>query len=135
MAEFISNVAMIAALYFMVAIVLPKKIMFFFPENLQKRKYAILGMFVAFILGAIAYSNTNEGITASSNAEKEQKESIAGSKEWYDKLISVASRDSAQLSRIKDFEDKMEDTLKKLGFKRVMYKWVDADVEYTYYDL
>lgn len=36
MAEFISNVAMIAALYFMVAIVLPKKIMFFFPENLQK---------------------------------------------------------------------------------------------------
>ena len=29
----------------------------------------------------------------------------------------------------------MEDTLKKLGFKRVMYKWVDADVEYTYYDL
>lgn len=241
MAEFISNVAMIAALYFIVAIVLPKKIMFFFPENLQKRKYAILGMFVAFILGAIAYSNTDEGMTASSNAEKEQKESIAGSKEWYDKLISVASRDSAQLSRfkvldeeinkadvngigfyvnqydnyktydngvdsmkqyfdanerlsslrhycvkrraeimdeakpklrkryiktlgdklweddikvkgngktitfiggvfaanrnIKDFEDKIEDTLKKLGFKRVIYKWVDADVEYTYYDL
>lgn len=80
MAEFISNVAMIAALYFMVAIVLPKKIMFFFPENLQKRKYAILGMFVAFILGAIAYSNTDEGMTASSNAEKSRKKILQDQK-------------------------------------------------------
>ena len=107
MADFISTVASIAAIYFLVAIALPKKLLFFLPDNFQKRKYAILGMFAAFIIGSVAYSKTDEGEKSAAQVEKEQNEEITGSKEWYDKLISVASRDSAQLSRFKVLDEEI----------------------------
>ena len=38
-------------------------------------------------------------------------------------------------ANIQEFQDDQCTKLRTLGFKRACYKWVDADVEYTYYDL
>jgi hypothetical protein len=41
----------------------------------------------------------------------------------------------ARNANIQEFNDDQCSKLRTLGFKRACYKWVDADVEYTYYDL
>ncbi len=41
----------------------------------------------------------------------------------------------ARNANIQEFHDDQANKLKTLGFKRACYKWVDANVEYTYYDL
>lgn len=41
----------------------------------------------------------------------------------------------ARNANIQEFHDDQAHKLKTLGFKRACYKWVDANVEYTYYDL
>lgn len=43
--------------------------------------------------------------------------------------------DFALNANIEEFHLDQENKLRTLGFKRACYKWVDADVEYTYYDL
>lgn len=41
----------------------------------------------------------------------------------------------ARNANIQEFHDDQCTKLRTLGFKRACYKWVDANVEYTYYDL
>ena len=41
----------------------------------------------------------------------------------------------ARNANIQEFHDDQANKLRTLGFKRACYKWVDANVEYTYYDL
>lgn len=41
----------------------------------------------------------------------------------------------ARNANIQEFQDDQCAKLRTLGFKRACYKWVDANVEYTYYDL
>lgn len=41
----------------------------------------------------------------------------------------------ARNANIQEFHDDQASKLRTLGFKRACYKWVDANVEYTYYDL
>lgn len=41
----------------------------------------------------------------------------------------------ARNANIQEFNDDQCTKLRTLGFKRACYKWVDANVEYTYYDL
>ena len=41
----------------------------------------------------------------------------------------------ARNANIQEFHDDQCAKLRTLGFKRACYKWVDANVEYTYYDL
>ena len=41
----------------------------------------------------------------------------------------------ARNANIQEFHDDQESKLRTLGFKRACYKWLDANVEYTYYDL
>lgn len=41
----------------------------------------------------------------------------------------------ARNANIQEFHTDQESKLRTLGFKRACYKWVDANVEYTYYDL
>ena len=41
----------------------------------------------------------------------------------------------ARNANIQEFQDDQCTKLRTLGFKRACYKWVDANVEYTYYDL
>ena len=43
--------------------------------------------------------------------------------------------DFALNANIEEFHLDQKNKLRTLGFKRACYKWVDADVEYTYYDL
>lgn len=38
-------------------------------------------------------------------------------------------------ANIQEFHDDQANKLRTLGFKRACYKWVDANVEYTYYNL
>ena len=41
----------------------------------------------------------------------------------------------ARNANIQEFHDDQASKLRTLGFKRACYKWLDANVEYTYYDL
>lgn len=41
----------------------------------------------------------------------------------------------ARNANIQEFHEDQANKLRTLGFKRACYKWVDANVEYTYYDL
>lgn len=41
----------------------------------------------------------------------------------------------ARNANILEFQQDQADNLRTLGFKKACYKWVDADVEYTYYNL
>lgn len=41
----------------------------------------------------------------------------------------------ARNANIQEFHEDQASKLRTLGFKRACYKWVDANVEYTYYDL
>lgn len=61
--------------------------------------------------------------------ENDIKVKGSGTQIWFIGSLFAANKN------IKDFHQGIVSTLHDYGFKRACYKWVDADVEYTYYDI
>lgn len=104
--QILTTILSLIGIYFLVAIFIPKKLLFFIQdEDGRKRWIAIVGMFASYMLCLAIASVTPEGKAALAEAEKEAKErelkekqNTIGTDEWYAKMINDAVADSSLYS-------------------------------------